>query len=361
MPVLQDSENRLFTRRHVGMVLLVNTTIGLVLCLLNFAYNPAARRSEFGLYLLANMIYAQIIGCTAAFTVPWMAIRIWRLPRVLMWIVYLSVLVLVAAIGTMLAVGGLVVIGLIPAGQYWRQFVGSVRTATLITLIVGIATFVIETMRHRMELTSLQLKQQQLERERAQKLALESRLNSLQSRLQPHFLFNTINSILSMIRDEPQGAELMLQRLARLLRYALDSQERGTVPLGAEIKLVSDYLEIERTRFGRRLDFSLDIDDAALHCELPPYALQTLVENSMKYAVAPRREGGSIHITVKREGGALAVNVADDGPGFTRDDLSDGHGLDTLEKRLALLYGEAGSLVIDGSTVRLRVPVGMAA
>lgn len=358
---LPDSETRLFTRRHIGMVLLLNTAIGFVLCLLNFAYNPRARSSEFGLYLLANMIYAQIIGGTAAFTVPWMAIRIWRLPRVLMWVVYLAVLVVVAAVGTMLAVGGLVLAGLVSVAQYWPQFVGSVRTATLITIIVGIATFVIETLRHRVELTSLQLKQQQLERERAQKLALESRLGSLQSRLQPHFLFNTINSILSMIRDEPKGAEEMLQRLSRLLRYALDSQERSTVPLGDEMKLVSDYLEIERTRFGRRLTFSIDMDAAAMSCEVPPYALQTLVENSMKYAIAPRREGGRIDITVRKEEASLAITVSDDGPGFSHDDLTEGHGLDTLEKRLALLYGDAGWMTIEGGTVRLRVPVGVAA
>ncbi|MGC4052178.1 MAG: histidine kinase [Paludibaculum sp.] len=99
-----------------------------------------------------------------------------------------------------------------------------------------------------------------------------------------------------MIRDEPKGAEEMLQRLARLLRYALDSQERSTVSLGDEMKLVSDYLEIERTRFGQRLTFSIDMDHEAMNCELPPYALQTLVENSMKYAVAPKREGGRIGI-----------------------------------------------------------------
>ncbi|WP_321476800.1 sensor histidine kinase [uncultured Paludibaculum sp.] len=347
--------------RHVGMVLLFNAAIGLVLCLLNFAYNPAARSSEFGFYLLANMIYAQLIGCTAAFTMPWLAVRIWRLPGPVMWIVYLLTLVIIAAVGTLLAVAGLLVAGIISSNQYWPQFVGSVRTATLITLIVGIASFVIETLRHRVEHTTLQLKQQQLERERAQKLVLEARLSSLQSRLQPHFLFNTINSILSMIRDEPKGAEEMLQRLSRLLRYALDSQERSTVSLGEEMKLVSDYLEIERTRFGQRLTFSIDMDYGAMNCELPPYALQTLVENSMKYAVAPRREGGRIAISVQRENGSLTITVTDDGPGFSHDDFTEGHGLDTLEKRLALLYGEAGSLSLEGSTVRLRVPVGVTA
>lgn len=349
------------TWRHVGMVLLFNSAIGLVLCLLNFAYNPQARNSEFGLYLLANMIYAQLIGCTAAFTIPWLAVRIWRLPKVAMWMVYLTSLIVIAALGTLLAVGGLLLVGIISANQFWPQFVGSVRTATLITIIVGIASFVIETLRHRVEHTTLELKQQQLERERAQKLVLEARLSSLQSRLQPHFLFNTINSILSMIRDEPKGAEEMLQRMARLLRYALDSQERSTVSLGEEMRLVNDYLEIERTRFGQRLSFSIDMDHEAMNCEVPPYALQTLVENSMKYAIAPKREGGRIGISVQRESGWLEISVQDDGPGFSHDDLSEGHGLDTLEKRLALLYGEAGVLSIEGNRVRLRVPVGVPA
>lgn len=354
-----DTDRSFFCWRRVGMVLSLNAVIGFVLCLLNLAYNPAARKSEFWVYLAANMVYSQIIGCAAAFTIPLLAVRIWRLPKTLMWIVYLAALTGIAGVGTVLSVGALLAAGLISSHEYWRQFLGSVRVATLITLIVGIATFVIESLRHRVEHTTLQLKQQQLERERAQKLVLEARLGSLQSRLQPHFLFNTINSILSMIRDEPRGAEVMLERLSRLLRYALDSQERSRVSLGEEMKLVSDYLEIERTRFGQRLSFSIDMDHGAMNCELPPYALQTLVENSMKYAVAPRREGGRIEISAHREDGSLLIAVKDDGPGFSRDDFCEGHGLDTLEKRMALLYGESGSVSIEGNTVRLRVPMGV--
>jgi sensor histidine kinase YesM len=364
MAVAEVQSRILSVWRSARVPLLTNTAIALGLLVLNFLFDPRSTGREWLQYLTFFLVFSHVIGGLASLTIPRLAMRIWGWPAPRMWPVYVAGLVTVAVVGTLLAMSILWVLGVVSSEFFMKRLASSIQISTVITLIVGVASYVIESTRGRLEHTTVELKQQQLERERAQKLAAEARFSSLQSRLQPHFLFNTINSVTSLIREDPRAAEEMLLRLSRLLRYALDSQQRGQVSLGEELKLVGDYLEIERTRFGARLRFQIDVGQEALACEIPPYAVQTLVENSMKYVVSQRREGGRIEVKARREGGYLELEVRDDGAGFTRDDLGDGHGLDTLEKRMLLLYGESASLEIErgaGCVVRLRIPAGVAA
>lgn len=341
-------------------VLIVNTIIGLGLAALNFLFAPTSDLQALWSYLVVNMIHSQIIGAIAAIVLPRVAIRLGRRPGPRMWVLYVATLVAVAAAGTALAVVALWLAQLLPAAAIVPRFLGSVRIAVIITLLVGIAAYFIESLRHQSEFTSRQLKEQQLLHERAQKLAAEARFSSLQSRLQPHFLFNTINSILALIREDPAGAEQMLQRLSRLLRYALESQQRTTVSLGDELKLVTDYLAIEQTRFGRRLRFAIDVPDDLRAWPVPPYALQTLIENSMKHAAGARREGASLQIAARREAAALLLQVRDDGEGFLLADIPAGRGLDTLIQRLYMLYQGQAALTVDplspGCAVSLLLP-----
>lgn len=345
---------------NLRSILIVNSIIGLGMAALNSLFAPPSSLRELWTYIAANMIYSQVIGSTAAFVVPRIAVRLWcrRGPR--MWFPYVATLIAVAAAGTLLAVVALWICQIIPAAGIVAHFRGSIHVATIITLIIGIAAYFIESLRHKGEAAALALKQQQLLHQRAQTLASEARFSSLQSRLQPHFLFNTINSILALIREDPAGAEQMLQRLARLLRYALDSQQRSTVPLGDELTLVTDYLEIERTRFGPRLRYAIDVPAALREWLLPPYALQTLIENSMKYVIGARREGGAITLSARREAGLLHLEVRDDGAGFSLDAIPAGHGLDTLIQRLQMLYQESATLTVEalhpGCAVRLTLP-----
>jgi sensor histidine kinase YesM len=211
--------------------------------------------------------------------------------------------------------------------------------------------------RERLEASRMALQAQRLERERAEKLAAEAQLASLSSRVQPHFLFNTLNSISALIRERPAEAEQTIERLASLLRSSLDNTE--TVPLEQEIKLVRDYLEIQKTRLGQRLRFKIVVEPG-IESSLPPFSVQTLVENSVKHVAGRRQEGVTLQVRASRLGGDVVVFVTDDGPGFAEDSLKPGHGLDNLQGRLRAIYGaraglellrEAGSMI-----VRLRVP-----
>ena len=165
------------------------------------------------------------------------------------------------------------------------------------TIVAGITIGIYRTLRERLEETTLQLRTKELERERALKLATEAQLASLESRIHPHFLFNTLNSISSLIPEDPVRAERLVEQMAALLRFSLDAHQSGLVPLERELKIVGDYLEIERARFGDRLRYQIDVPADLSQSQIPPLSLQTLVENSVKYAIAPDRAGGEIRIT----------------------------------------------------------------
>ncbi|HLQ76499.1 MAG TPA: histidine kinase, partial [Terriglobia bacterium] len=184
--------------------------------------------------------------------------------------------------------------------------------------------------------------------------------DSLEARLHPHFLFNTLNSISSLIPADPNRAERLVERMAALLRFSLDVHRSGQVPLEQELKVVRDYLEIEQVRLGERLRYRIDAANVSPDFTLPPLSIQTLVENSIKYAVAPNREGGEIVVRTDRDGDAVNIQVTDTGPGFLLDSIPAGHGLDNLRGRLAALYGDAAELSVSRengtSVVTMKVP-----
>jgi len=341
--------------------LLINTTVAVTLFLLNVIFDRASLRGPLLSYLIGNLVYSHSIGTLCTIFIPFVAIRTWGWPRWRFWPIFVVSIIAMATSGTLIAVASMSALGYYRWPNYWAEVGHSLTLVLVITLLMGIGGFLIGTLQERLKAITLRLKEKELENERILKLAAEARFDGLQARLQPHFLFNTINSILALIREDPRGAEQMLERLSRLLRHALDCRLHSTVPLGSELRLLHDYLEIERTRFGARLRFSISVEPGLDECEIPPYALQTLVENSMKYAVAARRDGGTIAVSARRDGPSLCVEVTDDGPGFARDRITEGHGLDTLEKRLALLFGPAGRLEIESAarcSVRFSLPLG---
>lgn len=316
---------------------------------------------HFWTHLFLYQLFTHCTGDLAAFVIPPLAVRLSRHRGWKLWLPFLLLLISVGFAGSAAATGAAYGLGFFPPGTFARNYATIAEISVIITLLAGTGTYLVEVQKGRVQATTLQLRTQQLERERALKLAAEARFDSLQSRLQPHFLFNTINSILALLPEDAKRAEDMLERLARLLRFALDSQQAPVVRLRDELRLVTDYLEIERTRFGSRLRFQIDAPPELMSAEVPAYALQTLIENSMKHAVAPRREGGFIAVSVLRDGDSLVAEVRDDGPGFSREALRAGHGLDMLEQRLETLYGAAASIEIgsseDGACVRFRLPV----
>jgi two-component system, LytTR family, sensor kinase len=213
-----------------------------------------------------------------------------------------------------------------------------------------------------------------VEEQRDQLLRLESQASSaqlamLRYQLNPHFLFNTLNSISTLVLlKQTERANAMLSRLSSFLRYTLVSEPEGEVPVAQEIETLKLYLDIEKMRFEERLRTSFDLDPAAAHACIPSLLLQPLVENAIKYAVTPKEEGADIAVAVRRLGNRVHITVSDSGPGSptghndggVSNISSTGVGLVNTRDRLAQAYGadhrfetEAGP---HGFTVTIEIP-----
>jgi two-component system, LytTR family, sensor histidine kinase AlgZ len=338
--------------RDMRWVLIVTGMISIVLILTVPFYRQSAG------YVVASIIimtvYGGSIGGVMTLFYNRYGERIAAQRPLLNWPLLIGTLVILTAIGLLIAGLILVALGLFAVENYWQTFRRDMRFGWIISTVIGVSISFYERLRGKLEATRQELREKEVAAERARQLAIEARLSSLESRIHPHFLFNTLNSISSLIQEDPAQAEKLVERLAALLRFSLDSNEQRTVPLEKEMKITRDYLEIERVRFSERLRYSIDVPPALAFIETPPLAVQTLVENSVKHAIAPRREGGEVRITARLVDQHLRIEVADDGPGFARDALVAGHGLDTLHARLLALYDDRAALDItsrDGRTV----------
>jgi sensor histidine kinase YesM len=276
------------------------------------------------------------------------------------WAFFVVVMIAISGIGSM--AGSLIIrslgweLGQSLASMFERSF----KVCAVVSLMIGVNEAAWDRLKGQLADTKEKLHKEELERERALKLATEAQLSSLEARLHPHFLFNTLNSISSLIHSDPVRAERMVERMAALLRFTLDSHDSGLVGFDQEIKIVRDYLEIEQARLGGRLRWGVEIKGDFEGLKIPPLSIQTLVENSIKYAIAPNRGGGEVRVSAAKNNGSLRVSVADTGEGFTLESAPAGHGLDNLRSRLAVLFGDSAELSVrraDGwTTVTMKVP-----
>jgi two-component sensor histidine kinase len=191
---------------------------------------------------------------------------------------------------------------------------------------------------------------------------LHARLAALQSQVNPHFLFNTLNAIASLIPKNPDLAEGTVERLAGVLQYSIASSARGRVMLSEEVAAVRDYLEIEHARFGDRLRSKIDIDEAIADAPIPPMLVQPLVENAVLHGLSSREEGGTIFVRGRADGNAIVLAVSDDGVGPGRSKRKGNKtGLDNLRERLAITYGSEAKLSVGareggGFECEIRLP-----
>ena len=191
----------------------------------------------------------------------------------------------------------------------------------------------------------------------------EARLKTLEAELHPHFLFNTLHAISTLVHTNPDGADRMISRLSDLLRITFAREGAACVPLHEELEFLQKYLEIEQVRFQDRLTIAFEIDPDTLDAEVPRLILQPLVENAIKHGVAPRTGSGTVTIASQCEANALCLVVKDDGVGISksaRANLHGGVGLANTRDRLECLYGTAQALEFiesaQGLTVEMRLP-----
>jgi two-component system LytT family sensor kinase len=202
--------------------------------------------------------------------------------------------------------------------------------------------------------------------EQNQQLLLKARMDALTSQINPHFLFNTLNTVSSLIRFDPDMARGVVVKLSNILRRLLRKQHETFVPLREELDFIDDYLDIEVIRFGRdKLQILKEIDEEALDAFVPSMLLQPIIENAIKHGLAPRLEGGEIRIRTIRRGGRLYLEIDDNGIGMPSERLSEvyggGIGISNVHERLHLLYGDQFKMDIrsregEGTQIRIEIP-----
>jgi two-component system, LytTR family, sensor histidine kinase AlgZ len=203
----------------------------------------------------------------------------------------------------------------------------------------------------------------ELRAEQAQRDALLTQLKSLQARTNPHFLFNSLNTVAGLIEEEPRKAERVLEQLASLYRYCLKGSNAEWVRLEEELAATRDYLQVEEVRLGSRLHASLDVETGAETVLVPPLLLQPLVENAILHGIADRKEGGRVAVRISRSHSDLVMTVVDDGPGPGNSrHQGSGTSLADLGQRLRLIYGDRASLDAGGADeggfrIEIRIPV----
>ncbi|UHG90622.1 histidine kinase [Spirosoma oryzicola] len=219
---------------------------------------------------------------------------------------------------------------------------GYEKTASWYVYVMGdllIANFFLYVLQQGRQLTR-KLSEQEFQLLNLEKLKTRAELDALQAKINPHFLYNALNSIASLVHDDPDKAEEMTLLLSKLFRYSTGRTGELFATLADELEMVKTYLQVEQVRFGNRLTFSVEVADPTLNeLKLPQFLLQPIVENAIKHGIAKRADMGRIDVRIYEKEGELHLCVHDNGPAFP-DDMDGGYGLRSIQDKLKLLYGE---------------------
>jgi two-component system LytT family sensor kinase len=252
--------------------------------------------------------------------------------------------------------------------QFARYFPHSIFSMDSGNLWIEAAIYAASAMAIGIELKIFNSVRIQIKLEEQERLLLHARMEALQNQINPHFLFNTLNSISSLVRFDPDKARDVISKLATILRRLLNNAD-SFVPLREELEFIDNYLDIEVVRFGPdKLRVVKELDPASLDVMVPSMLLQPLVENSIKHGLSAMVEGGSIYLRSRLSDSGLVIEVEDDGVGMAATQLVSassrgaGIGMANISERLQVLYGDTASMTIDshegkGTLVRIRLPL----
>jgi signal transduction histidine kinase len=230
-----------------------------------------------------------------------------------------------------------------------RQALAVFALNAVLALLVGGLAHAYEGMRWRLAESLREVEEVRLVEAQLEEQAAKAELSALQARINPHFLFNTLNTISALLAEDPAKADEVVQTLADLFRYTFKATHVVTVPLSEELDFVDGYLAVERARFGDRLRVAWTIDPEARGARIPGLLLQPLVENAVGHGIAPVPGGGTVRIGARLSEGRLIVEVEDDGVGLRRDAeslIQDDHGLGNVRRRVATATRGRGALAL---------------
>ena len=308
---------------------------------------------------ILNVLPAALLGVgvvAVSQRIPWTPNRRYRFLSAHLALASLYVVLWMNAVPFLNAVGQLIQSG---SWSLRRQgsFQGGFFTGLLIYVTIAGIVYAVQT--------TERLRAEEARATRAENLRTRAQLEALRAQLNPHFLFNTLHSLMALVRHDPLAAEDALERLASLLRHTLMTmKDAEDVALSEELDFVENYLALEHLRLGDRLRIEKKIEAETLGCRLPPFTLQPLIENSIRHAISTQPEGGVLQITAERRNGLLWLEVLDDGPGAKLEDVeaSNGIGVRIVRQRLMTRYGDQACFHLEtgpgkGFSVRMEIPV----
>jgi len=222
---------------------------------------------------------------------------------------------------------------------------GLLQTLILAITFGSVASYFFYS-RARLRVSEEEIQQEKIKRLSSEKEALEANLRLLQAQIEPHFLFNTLSNILSLIDTNPANGKSMLVDLIHYLRTSLSRTFPDQITLDREIDMIKAYLNIQKIRMGERLHFQIELPEALREHPFPPMLLQPLVENAVKHGLEPKMEGGEIMIQAAEEDDLIRIEVTDTGLGFSSFQ-GGGVGIGNVKERIRLLYGGKGRLILE--------------
>ncbi len=323
-----------------------------------FSGEPGA----MGRFLPMGILFANAIGFAAGVSARFILPRYSALPKLLRFPLAIVTLLAGGAFGSALA------ILFYPLAIFYqgRLLLLLVAVDSIIAVIVGLIIYNYERLRDEIEAGYRMLADTRVRQERLRELAARSELKALKAQINPHFLFNALNSISALVSVDPDAAQRTLERLAGIFRGTLLASEKESISLGKELELVDAYLEVERARFGKRLTVKQSVTPEARDVAVPPLILQPIVENAVRHGISHSVEGGTVKIEAALTGKGLSIVVEDDGSGADAEDpeemMSRGYGLRNVRDRLTARFGRGEWLRFEsargkGTRVELVIPV----
>ena len=311
--------------------------------------------------LVISVLFGNVVGLTAMVGSVWLFPRLPGRSRSLRF----PLLALTLLSGAVL--GSVAVLAVYPLFVFreLRLAVVVIAVNGILALVVGGVVLGYEQMRMRLQDTLREVEEVRLVEARLREEAARAELAALQARINPHFFFNTLNTITSLLDEDVRKAEELLETLADLFRYAFDVADAEPVPLADEIAFTRGYLRIEQARFGDRLRVAWDVDQASLAVRVPGLVLQPLLENAVGHGLAPRTRRGHVDVTTAVVESMLRIDVVDDGVGLPDAGqrlIRGGHGLGNIARRLETCYGRGATLTLSqasdgtGTLARLTLP-----
>lgn len=260
------------------------------------------------------------------------------------------------------------IVNLFIGGKLWAQWPtigwGFGLTVHGLTVFAGRSFFGVEWEEKKVEEI---MAREKLKVVSSEKQLVQAQMRMLQAQIEPHFLFNTLATIQSLISRSPEKANLMMDNFIAYLRQSLSASRAQEGTVKQEFDLLRNYLELLKIRMGDRLQFEMDLADDLAGAPLAPMLLQPVVENAIKHGLEPKVEGGRVRVAAKRDGQQMVLSVADNGLGFSdhADSSGEGVGLSNLRERIAVLYDGQATLTVaeasPGTEITIRVPLAVGA